>query len=366
MLMGKTIFYRLPVLLWCVTSTVLMAQSIFPAPFAPPLHYTVCRTIDPIVIDGNLDEKSWQEAPWTADFIDIEGDAKPKPYYQTRAKMLWDTEYLYIAAYLEDRHLWATLTERDAIIYRDNDFEVFIDPDDDTHNYLEVEVNAYNTVFDLMLVKPYRFQGPMVMDWNMPELKTAVSLQGTLNDPSDIDQGWILEMAIPIKSLVFHQKKGMPKDGSRWRINFSRVHWETAVVEEKYVKEKKPEFNWVWSPQHQINMHVPERWGYLQFSDQAVGAEVPPWGWTETDHVKWMLRELFNQQLKHKGKHGVFTEQLSDLDIDCVCLPDGSQLTYAIAADQFALDIRIQEPESKDWWHIDQFGRSWNERNLKR
>jgi hypothetical protein len=45
-----------------------------------------------------------------------------------------------------------------------------------------------------------------------------------------------------------------PKIGTEWRIDFSRVEWL-----------KKPEENWVWSPQGVINMHVPDRWGYLEF-----------------------------------------------------------------------------------------------------
>jgi len=44
-------------------------------------------------------------------------------------QMLWDDECLYIAAEMEEPHLWATLTEHDSIIFHDNDFEVFLDPD---------------------------------------------------------------------------------------------------------------------------------------------------------------------------------------------------------------------------------------------
>lgn len=43
-----------------------------------------------------------------------------------------------------------------SIIYQDNDFEVFLDPDGDNLMYYEVEVNAAGQVWDLLLVKPYR------------------------------------------------------------------------------------------------------------------------------------------------------------------------------------------------------------------
>jgi hypothetical protein len=74
-------------------------------------------------------------------------------------KMVWDDEYLYVAAEMEEPDIWATLTERDSVIFHDNDFEVFIDPDGDTHAYYELEVNALATAWDLMLLKPYRDGG---------------------------------------------------------------------------------------------------------------------------------------------------------------------------------------------------------------
>ena len=63
--------------------------------------------------------------------------------------MLWDDEYFYFAAELIEDQIWATLTERDSVIFYDNDFEIFIDPDGDSHQYYEFEINALNTVWDL-------------------------------------------------------------------------------------------------------------------------------------------------------------------------------------------------------------------------
>ena len=69
-------------------------------------------------------------------------------------KMLWDDQYLYIAADLEEPHVWATLTAHDSVIFRDNDFEVFLNPTGDSVNYFEFEINALNTGWDLFLDKP--------------------------------------------------------------------------------------------------------------------------------------------------------------------------------------------------------------------
>ena len=94
----------------------------------------LCRHVEkPLQIDGRLDETAWKEAAWTANFMDIEGSRKPQPRFQTRAKMLWDDTYFYVAAHLQEPHVWGTLKDHDSVIFHDNDFEVFIDPNGDNH-----------------------------------------------------------------------------------------------------------------------------------------------------------------------------------------------------------------------------------------
>jgi len=223
----------------------------------------------PPVIDGVLDDAAWQTAPWTGEFVDIEGPTKPIPHLATRAKMAWDDTYFYVAAEMEEPHVWATLTERDAVIYHDNDFEVFIDPDGDNHQYYELEINALGTEWDLFLVKPYRDGGPAVNAWDIQGLKTAVRVDGTLNDPSDEDRGWSVEIAIPWKVLAEAAgRPAPPAHGDIWRVNFSRVQWQLDVRGGAYAKvPDTPENNWVWSPQGLIAMHYPEMWGEVIFTD---------------------------------------------------------------------------------------------------
>lgn len=219
------------------------------------------------VIDGRLDDPAWQSAPWTEDFVDIEGERKPRPKYRTRAKMRWDEQALYIAAELDEPHVWATLTRRDEIVFHDNDFEIFIDPDGDGLDYVEIEINALNTIFDLLLKRTYRQGGPALHDYDVPGLRSAVHIDGTLNDPSDIDRGWSVEFAIPWHAFVGLTKASLPpNEGDIWRINFSRVKWAHEIVDGKYWKVPgRREDNWVWSPQGEIDMHLPERWPSVHF-----------------------------------------------------------------------------------------------------
>lgn len=213
-----------------------------------------------------MDDPLWELASWTSDFVDIEGDIGPTPRFRTRAKMLWSTDYLYVAAELQEPHLWATLTERDSIIFHDNDFEVFIDPDGDAKNYAEFEINALNTIWDLRLPIPYRDGGDADNSFDLQSLH-AVHLNGTLNNPNDLDVGWTVELAFPFSSFrALGDMVLPPQVDDAWRINFSRVQWHLDVVDGAYVKRANtPEDNWVWSPQGMIDMHQPEQWGFLHF-----------------------------------------------------------------------------------------------------
>jgi len=232
-----------------------------------PRKYT-CRYItDDLPVDGSLTHSAWSKAEWTDDFEDIEGSSKPIPSFKTRAKLLWSDKYLYIGAFLEEPHVWATITKKNSVIFHDNDFEVFIDPDGDSMNYHEFEMNALNTIWELTLVKPYRDGGPVIDPDNIEGLKTAVRVSGTINDSSDTDEGWSLEIAIPWAGLVKYAgtMKCPPSPGDTWRMNFSRVEWKIEIVNGEYVKKPGKEDNWVWSPQGMIDMHQPEHWGYVRF-----------------------------------------------------------------------------------------------------
>ncbi len=268
MIAGKR-YLSVLVLLLGTSVVPLKAQSPFIGMehlFTTPRSYVAKYVSNAPQVDGDLSDQAWQSASWSETFEGIEGDKKPRPRFTTRMKMLWDDEYLYIGAELEEPDVWATLSKRDQVVFHDNDFEVFIDPDNNAHQYFEIEVNALNNIFDLFLSKPYRSGGSALFAWDCPGLKSAVKVRGTLNDATDRDQGWNVEFAIPFKSISLGNSVRIPKSGEIWRINFSRVEWDVKANGATYEKLEHPEHNWVWSPQGVVEMHRPERWGYLQFS----------------------------------------------------------------------------------------------------
>ena len=217
---------------------------------------------------------------------------------------------------MEEHHVWATLKDRDAVIFKDNDFEIFLDPDSDTHHYYELEVNALETEWDLLLLKPYRDQAKVAVDsWDIPGLVTKVHVDGTINDPSDIDKGWSVEIAIPWKALEECAPNFHPQEGEQWKVNFSRVQWDVDIVEEQYVKTDSPEFNWVWSPQGLIYMHMPDLWGLVQFTETSPEQGNVEFQISQIDPIKWAMRQVYYRQRNYFFKKNHYTASLKELNL---------------------------------------------------
>jgi hypothetical protein len=340
----------------------MLAAAVWAAgapPQAPPLTaadppgYVCYRAGSPLVIDGRLNDAAWRDAPWTADFVDIEGDAKPRPALPTRAKMLWDDTYFYVGAELVEPHLWATLTQHDAVIFRDNDFEVFIDPNGDSHEYYEFEINALGTGWDLLLTRPYKDGGKAVNSWEIPGLRAAVDLDGTLNNPRDTDRAWSVELAFPWSVLgEVARRPAPPGDGDQWRVNFSRVEWPLEASGGTYQKiARAKESNWVWSPQYVVDMHRPESWGYVQFSTGRPGtvrfqpdAALPARRW---------LHQVYYAERAYRQAHGRWADAFEALSVS---LPGDGVLTGAtlkVADSLFQASVELRLPgQHVQRWNI--------------
>lgn len=313
-------------------------------PFPHPKGYVCYRAPGPITVDGKLNDLAWEAAPWTDPFVDIEGDKKPQPRFRTRVKMLWDDEALYIAAELEEPDVWATLTRHDDIMFVDNDFEVFLNPAADNHLYAELEMNALNTTWDLLLTRPYKDGGRAINRWEIEGLRTAVHVNGTLNDPRDKDAGWTIEIRWPwsgLKELAARDTFPVPPvDGDRWRINFSRVEWDVETKDGKYRKlPNRDEHNWVWSPQGVIDMHRPERWGCIQFSTAKPGTAAfrPDPDWPGRD----LLHRVYYAQRAYRKAHGRYAKTIAELG-----LKNASQVSLEATRSTFEASLDL--PAGKD------------------
>ena len=190
-------------------------------------HYTSNKINSTMQIDGKLDESVWLNARQSTSFRDL--ISGKSTIHDTRAAVLWDDDFLYVGYWLEEPNLQATLTERDAPIYTNNDVELFIAGED---AYYEFEINAYGTIYEVLFIweesyvkKGYSsialFDREQVAvrsfngvgyknhprgkrigywNWDFEGLQSAVSLDGTINDDNDRDRGWTVELAFTLVS----------------------------------------------------------------------------------------------------------------------------------------------------------------------
>ena len=178
-------------------------------------EYLVTRAAKAPTVDGVLDEAAWKGAR----AVVLRGSFDGRPVQlRTEARLVYDDANLYVAFDVEDPDLWGTLRNRDDPIYEQEVVEVFLDANADGRTYNELQVSPHNVIFDAYF--PARRQG-MDRSWDSG-MKTALKVRGTLDDPSDKDQGWTVEMQIPFARLA-EVPHVPPQKGDRWRFNLYRL-----------------------------------------------------------------------------------------------------------------------------------------------
>ena len=261
-------------------------------------HYTCYRIRDKIEVDGRLDTPGWQKAPKSGRFVDLVSGVPG--FLETRMASLWDEENFYVAFWVEEPNVRARLTERDSFVWTENDVEIFIGGED---CYYEFQINALGTVYEVFYIwqdaheKGSRFDTPefdllkrrvdilggfqdasrhgkhprgarwAFMDWDFPGLRTAVRVQGTVNDPSNIDKGWTVEVAFPwsgMKALA-GSRPAPPRDGDVWRMDFSRFE-----LLEYCGTKAEPHPGWALNRHGVYDSHIPECFSFIHFSEKYV------------------------------------------------------------------------------------------------
>jgi hypothetical protein len=263
----------------------------------PP--YTCYRSREPIHVDGVLNGAAWQKAPRSPRFADV---VTGEPgLFDTRASLLWDDQNLYIGYWIEEPYPEAHLTARDSLIFLENDAEVFIDGGD---TYYEFEINALGTIYEVFYVwkdayqkggfaaQPefdvlkkdavsfggnfdrgesfWRGKHPRglrwaFLDWDFPGLRSAIAIEGKLNDRSTVSRGWTVELAFPWTGMKWlaNGRPLPPKDGDVWRLFFARYEKMNFGGNEVHA-------GWSWDKIGDIDNHAPERWTPIRFSERFV------------------------------------------------------------------------------------------------
>ncbi|MFL7809756.1 MAG: carbohydrate-binding family 9-like protein [Anaerolineae bacterium] len=262
----------------------------------PPVHeYECLRVRQPIVVDGRLDEEAWRQVEWSPPFVTMDSGADVS--LESRVALLWDDDYLYAGFRFEDHEIWGTMTAHHAHVYRhDSDAEIFVLGDG---VYYELGVNAINTIYEvfwtwvepvverqdfdtlnrLFSTEHFLYFLPRAgerlgrfgeLAWELPGLKHAVQVDGTLNCPEIQDRGWSVEFALPWKGLHALGLSAPPKDGDIWRIGASRCQH----FHDPQSGDADRAVDWSWNQHGAINMHIPERWSRVRFVDRILSRQV--------------------------------------------------------------------------------------------
>ncbi|HAN98923.1 MAG TPA: hypothetical protein DCQ98_16480 [Planctomycetaceae bacterium] len=271
--------------------SAIAADEFPPVPESGIPRIVAYRVDAPPTIDGRLDEAIWSRLPRSRSFVDLIGGHPTK--YATDVAVGWDDSALYLGYRIEEPNVAGSFTERDSPIWQENDVEFFIAGDD---AYYEFEINSLGTIYEGLFVWEERYESSGLSElpeldrrrpetkwqkfdgvgftehprgdrlaflaWDFPGLRSAVHVDGTLNDDSDIDRGWTVELAIPWQGLALLDRSKPrplpPHDGDIWRMDFSRFN--------KQKTDANDSGGWAHSHHGVWDSHLPECFTFVTFS----------------------------------------------------------------------------------------------------
>lgn len=173
------------------------------------------------VVDGKLEDAVWQQAERLTVFYE-HGETGKKVLDTVTAMLAWDKKNLYFAVTVKDKDICVSEKERDAILCRADVAEIFLKPAVVTRyetELYEFEFNVWETIWDIHYAgygggsAEVRFGKP----YN-PAIVCKATHQGTINDWSDVDEGYTLEIAIPLSAFAHAAPEGV-KAGDVWKFN---------------------------------------------------------------------------------------------------------------------------------------------------
>jgi len=188
---------------------------------ADGLHYD-CRAItETMTIDGDLTERAWRDADAIPFHVPV---THAVPQTQATGRLCWDADYLYVAFESADEDLEGTRITPDSQTYLDDVDEVFLQPGVYDSGYHNLEINVLGTVYDAH----NGVAGGVGAGWTCSGLRHAARTIGTINNSTDRDTGWRLELAIPFSSLIGLEKV-RPDAGDVWPFHLARYDYSAYI-----------------------------------------------------------------------------------------------------------------------------------------
>ena len=207
----------------------------------------------PVTVDGELNEPVWEKAKTISLIIP---ESFKEPISKTEAKMVYDKDFLYVAFKAYDEDVWGMLTERDSTTCQEDVLEVFFKTDPAKDPYFNFEMNVQCAVYDAYNVKRGAGSNKRWSQWNCAGLKMASKVKGTVNNWTDKDEFWILEVAIPFAEIPTLGGQA-PVKGNKWLFNLARYDYSIYLPEGRELTAS--------APLSKVNFHWYEDWRTLIF-----------------------------------------------------------------------------------------------------
>ena len=237
----------------------LFAQSERKLSLGEQKVYKVANANEHITIDGKMNERIWQKAE-TRSFNSFYRVEQPQDKQETKFRMLWDKEHLFVLFECADQYLTAREKNRDGEPYYDDCAEIFLIPVPDSINmHFGIEINLNKASNDFVWINNfYQGKSGIIKSFN-PEFQVEVSVDGTVNDNSDTDNGWTMEIAIPLTIFNGVDTFAPVKTGNRWAFLAARQDRNDESGDRRSTSTIFPIYN--------INksVHQPNRFGLLEF-----------------------------------------------------------------------------------------------------
>ncbi|SKB24980.1 DUF5916 domain-containing protein [Maribacter arcticus] len=259
-------------------------------------QYHIRKTVQPVIIDGIVDERAWQETDVADDFFMVLPMDTGKANETSEIRMTYDDKNIYLAATFFNSvpgKYYVESLRRDFSFGKNDNFLLFIDPFNNQTTGFSFGSNAAGAQWDGTMFGG----GSIDLNWDSKWISKV----------RQYPEKWVVEMAIPFKSIRY-------KDGvTKWGINFSRLDLKSS--------EKSS-----WTP---IPRQFPT--ASLAYTGVLVWDAPPPSPKTNISVIPYLLggtaKDFEGEDTTHKKIGGDVKFSLtSSLNLDLTVNPDFSQV----------------------------------------
>ena len=188
----------------------------------PPKELRV-RPTDDFEVTGDGTNDAWKKAGWVA----LSPRGADEPPLETRVKVLYSRQGLYVLMDSADRKITANFKDDFANLWTEDVFEFFLWPDERDPIYFEYEISPLNRELPIIVPnlgdkflgwRPWHYEGAR-------KTRKATSTAGGPAESGAAVTRWTAEVFVPY-ALLSPMRNVSPVPGTRWRGNFYRMDYD--------------------------------------------------------------------------------------------------------------------------------------------